>query len=263
MSESATVPASWSELIAKVVSNRDRSFRSVEKDAAWLQSESEDSLAIALIGPSWSLARLSVTLGPTECAPAFTRFDSNLEAAIELVEARGLNNQFPGAVVVLQYINNARCAGLAVPESAVGAEAKWLPALAPYQSQMSDKDSYTMALAALALGAFDLVPTFSGGGSLPASIEPGQKFQFNVQKLIRYMAAAAVQGAKVDDVSPAFREFVLTFPFKLGAKSLDWTDLLYAARAYYVHFERRPAETVAQTLHELVTSIAAGSSLPT
>ena len=258
MSESSAVPASWSELIAKIISKRDRSFLSLEKDAAQLRTTDAEWLAVDLDAPARSLARLSVALGPAACASAFALFDSSLQAAIKALAARSFSDEWLGALAVLQYINSARCAGVAVPESARSAEAKWLPELVPYLGRMSEKESYKVALAALSLGAFELVPTFLGGGPLPASIEPGQKFQFNVEKFIRYMAAAAVRGAKVDEVSPAFREFVLTFPFKLGAESLDWSDLLYAARAYYVHFERRPVETVAQTLHELVTSIAAG-----
>lgn len=259
MPESFSIPASWSELITKNTANRDRRVQLLAEDAAELQTQDEFLPGVAFDAPARSLAVLAVVLGPVACRALFIQFDSALQTALKLMACKPFDVGLAGRIAVLHYINSARCSGTPLPEPALSAEGTWLPALSAYKDRVPEKVSDAMAFAALAFGRFELVPTFIGGGPLPASIEPGQKFQFNVQKFVRYMATAAVRGAKAEDVLPAFREFVLVFPFKLGAESLDWVELLYAARAYYVHFEHRPVETVSQTLHELVTGIAAGA----
>jgi hypothetical protein len=259
MPESRSVPASWSELITKITASRDRRFQVLAENAAELQSASDSMLAVDFGAAADLVAGLSVVLGPAACRHTFTLFDSGLQAILGLLAGRSFEHGLVGGLSVLRYIHSARCSGARLPAPAVKAEVEWLPAFVPHRGRVAEKYSDAMAFAALALGRFDLVPTFLGGGPLPASIEPGQTFQFNVQKFVRYMATAAVGGAKAEEVLPAFREFVLVFPFKLGAESLDWGELLYAARAYYVYFEHRSVETVSQTLHEFVTGIAAGA----
>jgi hypothetical protein len=258
MSEAREVPTNWAEMLELLPSERAGSEEFIQDCAASLAKAKPGSFNSDFFSPAEPLAELAVGFGPQSVRPLFALFEQPLQAELKVRAAGTKEPLLVTTLGVLHYVAVARCCDGALPREAIAIEKDWLPFLASRKGDMEEKESYSMAFAALALGAFERVPGFIGGGPLPASVEPGQKFQLNVQKFVRYMAAAAARGMKAEEVAPAFREFVLVFPLKVGAKSLQWIDLMHAARAYYVHFERRPVETVAQTLHELVTSIAAG-----
>ena len=55
----------------------------------------------------------------------------------------------------------------------------------------------------------------------------------------------------------AWLDFVHQFPYKLAAETLNWPDLLWAARAVMTHFEGIEVGEVAAQLHRLVIGAAA------
>lgn len=259
ISGSQSVPTSWSELCSQVRKHFAGNEEFLDEAAAELADTRPKGIANILGASADALAEIAVGLGARAAHPLFEPFQPALPAALAALAGSPAEHMIK-TMNVLRYVGVARCCGVAVPAEAEGIEREWLSALASRQGEMTERESCSMAFAALAVGAFEHVPDFLGGGALPAGVEPGQTFQLGVERFLRYMAAAAVQGRGADDVRPAYEELVQLFPFKLGAESLRWGDLLNAARAYDVHFADRPVETVARRLHELVARLAAADS---
>jgi hypothetical protein len=84
---------------------------------------------------------------------------------------------------------------------------------------------------------------------------PGRSFGFDVPGFARYLAVAVATGAKAADVAPAWGAFVSAFPRKLAAKTLGWTDLMWAGRSYYHLIEKRPVGEVIDAISAFVHSV--------
>jgi hypothetical protein len=156
------------------------------------------------------------------------------------------------AIGVLNCINVVRCCGGALPPNTPQVEKDWPPQPAQDKKDLTEDESRGLAFASLAASNIDLALIFIGGGALPQRFRPGEKFQFNVQGFVRYLAAAIRQRATAEDIEPAWRDFIDCFPRKLASGTLDWIDLMWAARVVMVHFEHRPVNTAAEALHKLV-----------
>jgi hypothetical protein len=255
MPESTTghVPISWPELIAAM-------RRIYHQDARWAEEIAREIAtlrppiyaATGFAGPAVVVAARAIIDGPAACTPL-------LERLVPLVP-RALTD-FPGsvgdlelpAIFLLSFLNAARCCGYA-PAEARDLEPRWLRELAARVSELAEHERHTLALAALAARLPRLVPTFAPDRTTDTGFTPHRTFGFSVPGFAHYLAAALERGASYLDVEPAWLDFVHRFPYKLGAGTLDWPDLLWAARAVLTHFEGVPEGEVAARLHRLVTA---------
>lgn len=253
------LPVNWTEYHAKVAPRREIIEESIQE----MIVEIEEAIEANWLGPSFqfygfSLTTLSLIFGPETYIKHFDEAMDLLKIHLESFEQRTEKDVWYKITDVIAFLAIARSMGVStIPSIAEGFEEKWLPLLKKYKRQMSDDEPQTMALTALATAQFDLVPFYSGCGPLRAKIEPGRTFQFNVTEFIRYMASAAKKGMEAEAVKPAFHEFVSLFIMKLQANSLRDVDLILAAQAYYVHFEKCSPGEIIQRLYELINEIKA------
>ncbi|MFP2896789.1 hypothetical protein [Corallococcus sp. 4LFB] len=156
------------------------------------------------------------------------------------------------ALQVLSFVNAAEVCGAVEGRVEASAAKAWLEAIAKTQKKHDDLLLYRCGLVALALGEPDLAAKLVGGGKLPATFTPGEEFGFNVQGFVRYLATALKHGAATADVRPAWNSYVEGFPRNKAANRASWSDLVWAARAYFAGVERRPVARVGEALHAQV-----------
>ncbi|NPC68714.1 hypothetical protein HPP05_02995 [Corallococcus exiguus] len=156
------------------------------------------------------------------------------------------------ALQVLSFVNAAEACGAAQGMVKASPAKTWLEALAKKVKKLDDVLLYRCGLVALCLGEPDLAAKLVGGGKLPETLTPGERFGFNVQGFVRYLATAMKVGAPSEAVRPAWESFVEGFPKIKAAEQVSWSDLLWAARAYFVGVEGRPVARVGESLHALV-----------
>ncbi|MGE6761897.1 hypothetical protein ACQKGO_28045 [Corallococcus interemptor] len=156
------------------------------------------------------------------------------------------------AIQVLSFVNAAEVCGAAQGLVEASAAKAWLEAIAASAKKQDDLLLYRCGLVALCLGEPALAAKLVGGGELPAALTPGEQFGFNVQGFVRYLATAMTTGAPSEAVRPAWESFVEGFPKNKAAERASWSDLLWAARAYFVGVEGRPVARVGESLHARV-----------
>ena len=125
--------------------------------------------------------------------------------------------------------------------------APWLRALA-LQPPGDSNEGRFFALLCAAVNLPELVAAFVDGRPDPA-FEPERTFGFNVQGLAHYLAAAGPAGAAFTDVQPAWNDFMVSFPHKLAAGTLDWSHLLVVSATVFHHIGGAPLATVGSLLH--------------
>jgi hypothetical protein len=245
------VATTWAQLLQKPDVDQDLEFL---EEHAESMAPTDRSIGTDFGEPAEVLAELAVVLGPDECKDEFARFAPFVPAAMKEVAGDVVKRQV-NAIEFMRYLNVAACCDVELQDSSQ-VEARLLPQFKIRwgRAALGEERELTVAFAALAAGAIDLVPIYADGGPLAATIQPGEKFGFNVQAFIRYLATASAQKARAQDVRPAWLDFFASFPLKLAAGTLEWVHLLYAARSYYVHFENRPVAMVANAVHRLATT---------
>jgi hypothetical protein len=102
---------------------------------------------------------------------------------------------------------------------------KWLDGLLDSGGMSSDHDRRSFALVALAMGNVECAMRSIQAKSTPGPWCPNRTFEFNIFEMTRYFAAALSDQVDVDDVRPAYNEFVETFPIHLAAKASNFLDL--------------------------------------
>ena len=247
--EPGGVPVTWPELL---IASREAALYAEEALSPYpTQMETARTIAVHFASAATTLSRCTVVLGPEACRPSLARLEPYVARAVGEFETGVDCRNTVRALGLLSYLNTTLCCGASVV-SASGLEARLLPQFPPHKKALTEREIHTLALAALAANLPELVPDLLGGGALPKRIRPGASFQFNVHGFVRYVAASMLARADAAAIEPAWRSFVDSFPRKLASNTLGWVDLLWAARAIMVHFEHRPAETVAAALHDLV-----------
>lgn len=156
------------------------------------------------------------------------------------------------AIQVLSFVNAAEVCGAAQGMVAASPAKAWLGALTQKVETLDDPLIHRCGLVALCLGEPDLAARLVGGGKLPATFTAGERFGFNVQGFVRYLATAMKVGAPPEAVRPAWESFVEGFPKNKAADQVSWSDLLWAARAYFAGVEGQPVARVGEALHALV-----------
>ncbi|RKH20064.1 hypothetical protein D7Y13_06770 [Corallococcus praedator] len=204
-------------------------------------------------GPlSNTLSRMLVLCGPTEGRALAEPLARLAGPALQQV-AEDFDDLRPEQVVnVLSFVNAMECAGQVDGLLARAPVESWLEALMKARRTLHEVLAYRCGLVSLAQGLPELAARFVGGGKLPESFTPGQTFGFNVQGFVRYLATAQRRQARAEEVRPAWETFAEVFPMKRAADTLDWKDLLWAARSFHVGFEHRPVAEVLEAVHSRV-----------
>jgi hypothetical protein len=90
---------------------------------------------------------------------------------------------------------------------------------------------------------------------------PRQLHGFNPQSFLGHLAAAVEARATVDDVWPAFEEFVLNFPRKEESGAFDGACLFWVARIVHHELGGRPIGQTCAWLHAHFEAWASGRAL--
>ncbi|HEX8492152.1 MAG TPA: hypothetical protein VF658_04870 [Pyrinomonadaceae bacterium] len=245
---------SWPDLIASELEPSDQSLQSQIKVAPErIKSAPRDSLIASNFGGfAEVLARAAILRGSEACLPAIKAIRPFLPKAIKEIESRLDARRAALAVHVLSYVNTVQCCGGKLPAEAKEVENRLPPRLARKADELYESRQRTMAFACLALGKTSLIDTFIVSNR-PQTIEPGKTFGPNMPALIGYLAVALEQQAGPEVIEAAWLNFLEEYPMEQATETLSWSDLMWCARAVLVQFKRQPLETVADTLHQLVT----------
>lgn len=248
------VPITWPDLISQHLDAVNMALEMLDDKPQQLAAINPPwPLATLLGGPAETLSEAATIFGPQRCRSRLESVTGFLPRAIEQLSESDMSASNLGDFVrLLSYLNVTRCCGVAVPAKALTIEPHWLALLSEHRKKLDEDERTKMAFAALAVRELALVPVFISGGPLPQRFKPGEVFQFNVQGFVRYLAVALEQNASAQDIEPAWRDFVRCFPYKYAAGTLRFVHLMWCARAVMVHFERRPVETVADALHQMI-----------
>lgn len=123
-------------------------------------------------------------------------------------------------------------------------------------------EHWNRALAALALDdrrTWGPIAGFIPDDAIPFT--PGATFEFNVQGFLAHLAGAIVHQRALDDVLPAWRDFVRAYPNLQRANMANLSTLLWAARLVDHHIGGQPLGTVAEFLYsEIRSAVAAEGS---
>lgn len=88
---------------------------------------------------------------------------------------------------------------------------------------------------------------------------PRATFEFNVQGLIRHLGGALLAGAALDDVLPAWHQFMALAVTLMDVRQIDEQVILWVARIVFHHIGKQPLGTVADlAFDEINRLVAAG-----
>lgn len=91
---------------------------------------------------------------------------------------------------------------------------------------------------------------------------PGELHGFNPQSFLAHLAAAVEAKAAVEDVWPAFEEFMHNFPRKEESGDFDGACLFWVARIVHHELGGRPVGQTCAWLHAHFEAWASGTALP-
>ncbi len=217
-------------------------------------------VARTLLGVPSTLAQMAVVEGPDSIREIVQAWEPILGHAIGEIGETLSTNDRTMASVVLSFINVGSCTGVvfdsALDTATRRAEAEWPRQLTTMVYGMSDRERWLASLSALSANQPEHAITLAGADTIPASVTPGEVFDFNVQGFIRYMAAAEHLGVPLEQVLPAFENFIARFPYKLQAGMLRFDELLYSARVVLSRIGTMSEKETGVELHRIVTRMA-------
>lgn len=271
------IPVTWSDLLERNARSLDMSLESLrylpedaEEDAELLASESGSDAgdgtpyASTLLGISSIISQAAVSRGSSRLSEFVNPLIPVFEKAVEELTGRVTNSNRAQVTSIITMRNALICCEPKGNESRVidvaddSQVATWLEGLARFAKRLTDWELRNSAIAAIEIGATDMIPTFLAGGNLPPSVSSGETFQFNTTGLLRYLAVARTTGVGLEVVMPALNDFIESFPYKLAADSLDWDELLYVGRIAFSIIANEPASSVSDTMHAVISSMAIG-----
>lgn len=142
-----------------------------------------------------------------------------------------------------------------------GALAVFKPHLVRIETSRRDKYVYHHWNRALAAIAVDDPRTWKPiAGFLPSDpvqFVPGSTFSFNVQGFIAHLAGAITHGRSVQEVLPAWQNFVDSYPELQASQMADTGTLLWASRLVNHHIARQQLGTTAAFLHDEINAAVA------
>ena len=246
-------PASWAAWLDRESAWGERGRQMVETLLPVTQ-RTLNAPALSLATVSNTFTSVAVLLGPAAARDVGEPLvQLCAKALVEANEFIRVNRPW-FTINVLSFTNTAECSGAVSDVLGQAPAVAWLRRFS--RESLDDDVAHRAALFALALGEHALAVKLAVGAKLPKRrFTPGKTFGFNVQGFVLYLANALASRAAAADIRPAWDDFVRAFPMKKAAGTLDWNDLMWAARVVLAGFEKRPVASVAQTLHELVVSL--------
>lgn len=244
-------PTNWPDLIEWEKASSAENLQVVVEDDVPRLADTESPLMLsAQFHPLGSMFSNSLVIcGPRACLPAFAALAPFLPSVLKELE-RPLDYQRAKlSIGVLAYVNAALCSNAPLPPEAEGVEERWLKKFPKLVGELNQYQRRTLGFAALASGQTALLEQLLQTKPKKKQFRAGSTFGPDVESFIYFLAAAAERGAGFEEVEPAWREYVWTFPERLAESAATWPDLLWCARAVFVKFEGLPTKKVGQTLH--------------
>jgi hypothetical protein len=253
----STVPNNWSQLRVAERARLDDTLRELDVGAGLVSRVLDRKvpvLARAFQGSVDHLARAFV-IGGRDVARDAVHLSKD---ALPRVLAHG--DEPPHAapassIHVLSYVALLRCLDLAVPDTARDLESRWLTIVAARPDLVDESGVRTAALACVAAGQIDLTPRFAGGGGLAPRKTSRHVAGPNILGLARHLAEVIKGGGGYEAVEEPWSNFLKMFPLTLASDGCRWVDLVWAAIAMMVHFEKRPVSEVGIWLPQLVKDL--------
>ena len=120
---------------------------------------------------------------------------------------------------------------------------------------------WTKALVALALG--ERLGWIAIAGFLPTQgvpFVPRATFEFNVQGLISHLGGAILSGATLDDVLPAWHQFMALAVTLRKVRQVDNQVIFWVARVVFHHIGKQPLSTVGDRVFEVINQLVAAGA---
>lgn len=172
-------------------------------------------------------------------------------------EVRKYQRVTPVAVTALVLANTLDVVGLPLPSNSWPTMRAWLPRMEVSRDDESTADWWTAGFAAVALD--EPLRFFKAAGlslGRPNPFVAGATFQFNMQGLVRHLAAAIETGASFEDVRPAWEDLLHSYSYLRSARSIDEGVLLWIGRIVFHRIAGRPLGEVAQAIHDSAWRLA-------
>ncbi len=222
----------------------------------------------ALIGTSNILVQLLCISGPQSLREASLKpFWNSVEAGIAELETAGVTLQARScALEILSLINIAESCGVSLAGDDIGSRAtplrlQTVDIMTTGLPLLSEKERY---IAALEL----LVESVDGeesalvnqceellGSKINTSTQQQHAYGFDTLGFLKHLIAARVNHQDETVVLTALHSFIESFPYKLGASTLDWLILPYAVRAVFCQIGDEPVGVVGDALNAIVTTL--------
>lgn len=250
---SKDIPVSWPELLKDRARAVGYELEDLQRLPDRLAAKPPRAISMAIGSSADTLSEAAIVLGPENCRPIIDLFDELCSVAISDLGQAVTAGSEVRALGLLNYLNAVSCCGNTdSPRASSVNESDWLSQIARGAENLTENELRNLAVAALATGRIDLVPAFIGGKLELDRFEPDKKFGFNTQGFVRYLAAAIDGDAEPEGVEIAWSEFLSNVPRMLASGTFTWVDLLWLGRALMVQIEKRPVETTAEGLHDLL-----------
>ena len=219
------VPITW-----RSIYERDKlpTVTSVQEDINYAREfvELDDNqLVDAYSGMEFTVASGLALLDVSRSSELVALCASQISRACETVKKQQLYKWGMGSSV-LQMVLIVKGSGFA---EELQIDAEWLKGILCSGEILSDLDRRKFALIALAVGDPECAMQFIGSNLIVEPWRPNQTFEFNIFELIRYLATALVNQVGVEDIQPAFNEFIELFPIHLAASASSLPDLFNLA----------------------------------
>ena len=194
-----------------------------------------------------ALAKRIALIGPSDALETVAAIEPLLTAALDSVDPQPSGDDARYAVTVLSMGNALRCGGVRADGADDERERRWLSAIDPAAQSGVRRGRDHAAIAAAACGLPEVARTAAAEG--PESFDPAAVFGCELSPFAAHLALAQQAGAGRDGVEPAWQSFLRNFPGEEAARTVQWLDLLWAARAVYAVLGDTPIAEVGARLH--------------
>jgi hypothetical protein len=147
--------------------------------------------------------------------------------------------------------------GIDVPPEVLGSFRPFMPRVDTDRRDMP-ASHWTKALTSLALGeplGWVGIAGFLLSQEIP--FVPGATFEFNVHGLIGHLGGALLSGASLEDVLPAWHQFMALAVTLMDVGQIDEQVILWVARIVFHHIGKQPLGTVADRVFNEINQLIA------